>query len=152
MSDADVAVALSEHPFTKDLAQTLRARLAPHAKAFSCGVNDYMAREGEPASAFYLLASGRASISTLLGARGSVTLQTVGPGDVVGWSWLLPPYVWQFDVRALEPVSGTKIDASELRITCEQDAELGYHLLKQLVAVVGDRLSACRIRLLDIYK
>jgi CRP-like cAMP-binding protein len=152
MSDAQVELALSEHPFTKELAPTLRARLAPHAKMFSCAANGYIAREGQPAIGFYLVASGHASIGTLLGEKGSVTLQTVGPGDVVGWSWLLPPYVWQFDVRALEPVAGTLIDATQLRIACEQDPELGYHLLKQLVAVVGDRLAACRIRLLDIYR
>jgi hypothetical protein len=81
---------------------------------------------------------------THLGEQGALPIQTLGPGDVVGWSWLLPPYLWQFDARADGVVEGLVFDATWLRDQCEQDHELGYHLLKQLLAVVGSRLVACR--------
>ena len=71
---------------------------------------------------------------------------------MVGWSWLLPPYEWHFDARAVDSVQGLLFDAAWLREQCEQDYELGYHLLKELLAVVTSRLGACRIRQLDIYK
>ena len=79
-------------------------------------------------------------------------IQTVGAGEVVGWSWLLPPYRWQFDARATSAVQGLVFDAAWLREQCEQDHELGYHLLWQLLVVVSSRLAASRVQRLDIYQ
>jgi CRP-like cAMP-binding protein len=152
MSETAAPLTLAEHPFTKGLSASAQARLESHARPFQVAANKYLAREGQPAAWFYLIASGHVTISTSLGERGAATLQTLGPGEVVGWSWLMPPYRWQFDVRALDAVEGLALDAAGLRSECERDHELGYQLLKQLLAVVGDRLAACRIRILDIYK
>lgn len=79
-------------------------------------------------------------------------IQTVGPGEVVGWSWLLPPYRWQFDGRAVDAVEGVVFDGAWLRQQCEQDHELGYSLLRQMVAVISSRLAATRLQRLDIYR
>ena len=79
-------------------------------------------------------------------------IQTLGPDDVVGWSWLLPPHEWDFDVRAIDRVEALRFDAGWLREQCEQDYKLGYHLLKQLLSVVASRLGACRLIQMDIYK
>jgi hypothetical protein len=81
----------------------------------------------------------------LRGARPPVvSVPTVGPGEVVGWSWLVPPYRWQFDCRALERTQGLALDGEWLRERCELDHEFGYHLLKHLVVVIGNRLAARR--------
>lgn len=89
----------------------------------------------------------------ILGAsdRRVVTVQTVGPGEVLGWSWLVPPYRWQFDCRAADAVRGLTFDAEWLRERCEQDHELGYLLLKQLVIVIASRLAATRLQFRDLY-
>jgi CRP-like cAMP-binding protein len=68
----------------------------------------------------------------------------IGPGEVVGWSWLLPPHRWQFAARALDPVRALELDAVELRRLCESDAEIGFELAKRLMAVICNRLAATR--------
>jgi CRP-like cAMP-binding protein len=142
----------ASHAFLNGLSEPLRLRLASNVRPFSKNASEYLAREGEPAKVFYLIQSGRVGIGTYLGERGSVPIQTVGPGEVVGWSWLLPPFRWQFDARAMDTVQGLLLDADWLREQCEHDHELGYHLLKQLVATISSRLAAARVQKLDIYR
>jgi hypothetical protein len=69
-------------------------------------------------------------------------VQKVGPGGVVGWSWLIPPHRWQFSCRAEGPVQGLMFDAEWLRDRCERNHELGYHLLREMVSGLADRLAA----------
>jgi CRP-like cAMP-binding protein len=107
---------------------------------------------GEEANRFYLLRQGRVAMEHYTAEHGAITVETVGEGEALGWSWLVPPYRWQFDCRAVEAVQGLAFDAEWLREKCEQDHELGYQLTKQLLAVIGHRLAATRLRLSDIYK
>jgi hypothetical protein len=79
-----------------------------------------------------------------------VDVQTVGPGEVVGWSWVVPPHRWQFEARARDAVSGIVFDAAWLREQCESDHQLGYFLLQHLVTVLAGRLAATRLQLLDL--
>jgi len=152
MTEPGVLGAFASHPFLQGLSDQHRMRLAAGVRPFTAGAGKSLAQEGEPAHAFYLIQAGHVTIGTHLGGRGAVTIQTMEAGDVVGWSWLLPPYRWQFDARAADAVQGLAFDASWLRDQCEQDHELGYHLLKQLLAVVSTRLAASRVQRLDIYK
>jgi CRP-like cAMP-binding protein len=140
------------HVFLDALGEPFRTRLTAEAKPIRAAPGEWLTREGEPAHAFYLIQAGHVGIGTHLGKRGAAPIQTLGAGDVVGWSWLLPPYLWEFDARVSDAVQGLVFDAAWLRDRCEQDHELGYRLLKQLLAVVGGRLTACRIRQLDIYQ
>ncbi len=152
MTEAVILDDLAAHAFSEELSERHRMRLALGARPFCASPGEYLARTGESAHAFYLIQSGHVAIGTHLGERGALPIQTLGPGDVVGWSWLLPPYEWHFDARAVDTVQGLIFDAAWLREQCEQDYELGYHLLKQLLAVVTRRLGACRIIQMDIYK
>ncbi len=142
----------SGHTFLDALDERQRQLLTAAATPFRAQPGQFLAREGEAAHAFYLIHSGHVGIGTHLGHRGAAPLQTVGAGDTVGWSWLLPPYQWEFDARAIDVVEGLAFDAQWLRQQCESDYELGYNVLKQLLSVVSDRLTACRIHNLDIYK
>jgi CRP-like cAMP-binding protein len=83
--------------------------------------------------------------------RGNVTIETIGAGDVLGWSWVFPPYTWHFSARALEPVHAIAIEAAALRAQCEADHDFGYELMRRFAAVFLERLQATRLRLLDIY-
>jgi CRP-like cAMP-binding protein len=152
MTEPAILRALAGHEFSHGLSEQHRMRLGLGAKPFRAAAGEYLAREGEVAHAFYLIQSGHVSIGTHLGERGATPIQTLEAGGVVGWSWLLSPYLWQFDVRAIDAVQGLVFDAAWLRDQCEQDPELGYRLLKQLLAVFSSRLVACRIHHLDIYK
>jgi CRP-like cAMP-binding protein len=152
MTEPGILGAFASHPFHQALSEQHRMRLASGVRPFTASPGEYLAREGEPAHAFYLIQSGQVAIGTHLAERGAVPIQTVGAGEVVGWSWLLPPYRWQFDARAVLAVQGLVFDANWLREQCEQDHEQGYHLLKQLLAVVSSRLAATRVQRLDIYQ
>jgi hypothetical protein len=83
--------------------------------------------------------------------RGAVTIQTVDEGDVVGWSWLFPPFRWHFDARALDSVRAVAFDGACLRDKCDDDHSLGYELLRRFSPVMLARLQATRLQLLDVY-
>jgi CRP-like cAMP-binding protein len=122
-----------------------------------CGLNvrfnagELIFSEGREANRFYLIRAGKVALEVSIPGRGSLTIQTLGEGDVLGWSWLVPPYNWRFDGRATETTLAIVLDGKCLRDKCEEDHELGYELLKRVVAVVGEALDATRLRLLDIY-
>jgi CRP/FNR family cyclic AMP-dependent transcriptional regulator len=122
-----------------------------------CGVNARFAagqpllREGEPADTFYVLRDGRVALETDAGPRGPVIIETLGPGEVVGWSWLFPPYRWHFDAVALDPVRVVALDGACLRGKCDEDPRLGLELTRRFAGVMLTRLQATRLRLLDVY-
>ncbi len=134
----------ASHDFLRGLDQQHLMRLASGVRPFSMTPGGYLARQDGPAETFYLIQSGRVEILSRKEDSDRVVVETVGPGEVVGWSWLLPPHRWQFDCRAVDQVQGLAFDAEWLRELCEQDHELGYHLLKHLLAVVARRLAASR--------
>lgn len=144
--------ATSVHPFFARLRSDWQERLSEHAQPFTRNPGSYLAREGEPAQAFYLISSGHVAIETRHPLRGSLTVQTVGPGEVVGWSWILPPYRWQFDARAQTAVTGLEIDSGWLRGELAAQPELGFHFCKEMLSVLSSRLAATRIRCLDLYQ
>lgn len=152
MNRQELRQSLAEHPFLQGLDDRQFDALASMARSVSLAAGAMLGREGEPAEAFYLVQSGRVALEVHTPDRGGVRILTVGAGEPVGWSWLVPPHRWQFDARAVDAVRAIAIDGAMLRQHCEQDHDLGYLLLKRLVAVVASRLAATRLQLLDIYK
>jgi CRP/FNR family cyclic AMP-dependent transcriptional regulator len=152
MTEHGVADAIAGHRFLKGLSEQQRTLLATGARPFTAAPDELLAREGEPAKTFYLIQAGQVALALHTPERGMVPIQTVGSGEMLGWSWLVPPHRWQFDCRALDQVQGLALDGQWLREQCEQDHELGYRLLKPLVAVIANRLAATRVQLLDMYK
>ncbi|HTT86555.1 MAG TPA: cyclic nucleotide-binding domain-containing protein, partial [Acidimicrobiales bacterium] len=107
--------------------------------------------ENDPADTLYLLRRGSVAIEIHAPGRGPITIETVGPGAVVGWSWLVPPYRWHFDARAATAVGAVALDGACLRSKSEEDPVLGYALMKRVAAVLVERLQMTRLRLLDLY-
>jgi CRP-like cAMP-binding protein len=122
-----------------------------------CGSNVVFAagerlfREGEPADTFYLVRHGLVALDQDVPNRPDVTVETVGPGEIVGWSWLLEPYRWHFTGRAVELVRAVQFDGACLRKNCDEDPTLGYALLVRFAQVLVDRLQATRLQLMDVY-
>jgi len=139
--------------------QSVFAGIAPEMLALiaGCGVNTHFApgrhllREGDAADKFYVLRSGRVAVETYAPPRGGLVVETLGAGDLVGWSWLFPPYRSHFDVVALEEVSAVALDGACLRGKCDEDPAFGYELTRRIAQVVIERLQATRMRLLDVY-
>ena len=107
--------------------------------------------EGQEASGCWLIRAGQVALQTHVPGRGEVVVQTLGPGDVLGWSWLVPPHVWHFTATAAGPVSAIRLDTGWLRMLADQDPALGYPLSLGLLEILLARLQSTRSRLLDLY-
>lgn len=108
-------------------------------------------REGDEADTFYLVRRGRVAFELHTPDRGGLVIETADVGDVVGWSWLFPPYRWHFDALAVEDVRAIAFDGACLRGKCAEDPRLGYELMQRFAQVMIDRLQHTRFRLLDVY-
>lgn len=139
------------HPFLAGLDAGFVDLVCGCAKNTRFEAGRYLFHEGEPADWFYLLRHGRVALELRDPARGPVTLQTLGEGEVVGLSWLIPPYRWTYDARALELVRALAIDAACLRRKCEADHSLGYDVMKRFMPPLLQRLQAARLQMLDVY-
>ena len=143
MSRPAILDAFASHAFLQRLDDRCLMDLASGARPFTIDAGGFIARKGQPATAFYLVQSGTASVGLEEDAEFN-RLLTIGPGGVIGWSWVVPPHRWQFSCRADGQVSGLMFDAAWLRDRCEQNHELGYHLLKELMTSVTQQLTAIR--------
>lgn len=141
---------LSGHHFFKGLASEHIQLIAGCATNRQFRPGEFLFREGEEANYFYVIRHGKVTIETFVPGRGPITLQTVGPSDVIGWSWLFPPYRWNFDARALDTTRVTTFDGKCLRIKCDDDHDLGYALMERFAHIIMDRLQATRVQLLEL--
>ena len=107
-------------------------------------------REGEFAKGVYLIESGEVVLESGEESGQPLVVDTIGPGDPLGWSWMFPPYIWRFTARAVEPIDAIFFYGTTLREYCEKDHSLGYQLLKRTALVMLRRLQASRDRLLSV--
>ena len=140
-----------EHPFFAGLEEGFCTLICACAKNVLFEAGQYLFREGEAANQFYLLRAGRVALEVTAPGRGPVTFQTLGEGEIVGVSWLIPPYHWSFDAKALELTRAIAMDAACLRQKCEADHDLGYEMMKRFMPVLIQRLQATRMQILDVY-
>ena len=143
---------LRNHRFARDMDSANLATLE------SCSLGESTWKKGEwilttgdLATRCYLLTSGDVHIETTPPGRKSTLLQTIHGGDVLGWSWMIPPHRWAFDARAGSDVTAIALDAAKLREAAEADPRFGYALMKRLFVLVADRLQATRLQLMDLY-
>jgi CRP-like cAMP-binding protein len=132
------------HPFLKGLTPHQCRLLADCAMFTKFQPGELIFREGDPANRFYLIRSGKVALEAYARDRGVIPIQTIGAGDILGWSWLFAPYYWHFDARAVEPTDAIFFYGTPLRTECEADHELGYELLKRIAEVMMNRLQATR--------
>ena len=142
---------ISEHPFFHGLGEPYVKLIAGCAKNVRFDEGKVLFRQGGPAEHFYLVREGLVAVELMIPHRGSSTVLTAGSGDVVGWSWLFPPYVWHFDARALQTTRALAFDGKCLRSKCEQDHDLGYELLMRFTRMITQRLETTKLQLMDLY-
>jgi CRP-like cAMP-binding protein len=111
----------------------------------------YLMREGDAADRFYVVRLGRVALEIFVPQRGGVAIETIEGGDLVGWSWLTPPYKVHLDARAVGLVHVVAFDAACLRGKADEDPVLGYELMRRFIPVIVERLQATRVRMLDVY-
>lgn len=111
-------------------------------KVFQAG--EIIFREGEPANRFYLIENGGVTLEAHEPAGSTIPIQSLLAGDVLGWSWFVPPFVWHLQARALEPITMLVLDAARLLVAAEEDHAFGYLLMKRVAQVIMSRLKATR--------
>ena len=147
----DLRTFLASHPLLGNLPGDIDDEVSRCCLNIAAQAGQYLLLEGEPANAFYLIRRGQVSLETR-GPGRLLVLETLGPGSVLGWSWLFPPYRWRFDARAVGPVGAVAVDALCLRCKAEDDPKLGYELMRRFSSVMVCRLDAAQARLSDRYR
>jgi CRP/FNR family transcriptional regulator, cyclic AMP receptor protein len=142
---------LREHRFLQDLLEPDLVLIAGCGKNEVIKAGKFIAREGEQADYAYLIRNGKLSIETQSPGRKPMVLETPGIGEVVGWSWLFPPYKWMYDVRAVEETRMLVMNGRCLRTKAEADPALGYRLMQSFARVMIEQLHTARLQLIDLY-
>jgi CRP/FNR family cyclic AMP-dependent transcriptional regulator len=142
---------ICEHPFFAGVEPRFCSLVCGCARQVGFEPDNYLFHEGEPANEFYLLRQGRVALQITAAGHGTQQFQTLGPGEIVGVSWLIPPYRWSYDARAIEPVRAIAFDARRIRQQCEEDHDVGYELMKRVVPTLIGRLQGTRLQILDVY-
>ena len=142
---------LAEVPTFQGLSPPQLELIAGCATNVRAKAGEHLFKEGEGADVFYVIRHGAVALELHIPARDAVTLDTLHDGDLLGWSWLFPPYRWEFDGRAQADTALIRFDGACLRGKCDSDHELGYELMTRFAQVIIARLQATRLRLLDVY-
>ena len=143
---------LAKHPFFHGLEPQYLQLVVGCAANVLFQPGQIIYRMDEEAERFYLIRRGRVAIELHVPARGNITIETLDPGDILGWSWLIPPYRPRFNARAVEQTIAIGMDGRCLRGKCEADHNLGYELFSRVAPILVKRLEATRIQLLDLYR
>ncbi|UCD93540.1 MAG: cyclic nucleotide-binding domain-containing protein [Candidatus Zixiibacteriota bacterium] len=142
---------LKEHPFLEGMDEKHIKLLVGCASNVVFKAGEYIFREGEEADKFYFIRHGKVLVETFIPQKGPVIIRSRHEGEIFGWSWLVPPYKWHFDARAVELTRAIALDGKCLRGKCEEDHDLGYEIMKRFALIIAERLEATRLQLLDIY-
>jgi CRP/FNR family transcriptional regulator, cyclic AMP receptor protein len=139
------------HPFFAGLEAELGEVISGCARNHRFDPGQYLGHEGEPANEFFLIRHGKVALEITPPGQPAIVFATEGEGDIVGASWLVPPYLWRFDARAMELTRAIGIDAKCLRDKCEADHHLGYAMMKRFLPVLMQQLDETRLQILDVY-
>ena len=146
-----LAARISAHPFFAALTDAQLAALAEDAITETFTAGQRLFDEGGIADMFWLIEHGSIALDMRVPGRGDQIVETLGPGTVLGWSWLHPPYRWHFGAVARLATTAIAFDAASVRRRCDADPAFGYAMLRSFTPVITERLQATRLRLLDLY-
>jgi CRP-like cAMP-binding protein len=142
---------LAAQPFLTGLSDDQLDRLSRWSKRAVFHGGKRIFREGAPADRFWLIQRGRVNLDTHAPGRGDVIIETIGPGAVLGWSWLFPPYRWDFGSVAFTDVRAYEFDGPSVLALCVEDPLLGLSLVRTVAEILAHRLETTRGKLMDQY-
>ncbi len=142
---------IAQQPFFAGLQESYSDLLTHCAANVRFDAASYIFKEGDEANEFYLIRAGKVALEVFAPQRKPIIVATLGEGEILGWSWLLPPYQWRFHARAVDTVRAIVLDGKCLRMKCEQNHDLGYEMLKRFAAIMEQRLEGALLQMLDVY-
>lgn len=146
-----IAVLLQSHPVMQGLDDSQLDLIAGCAHNVVFEADKKIFSHGESASEFYLLRHGSVALEMSVPGRGLLTFLTLAQGEMLGASWLVPPYRWSYDARAITQTRAIAFDAQCLRDKSEADSDLGYALMKRFIPILLERLQAARLQSVDAF-
>ena len=142
---------IAEHPFFAGLDHGFILLMVSCASNVRFKAGEYIFREGDPADTFYLIREGKVAVEVFAPQHEPIIVSTLGVGEILGWSWLLPPFQWKLNARAVEGTRAIALDGKCLRAKCEENHDLGYEVVKRFARIIEQRLEATRMQLLDVF-
>jgi CRP/FNR family transcriptional regulator, cyclic AMP receptor protein len=142
---------LASSPYLTGLPAEIINLLAEHSTVTHVDAGKYIFHEGEVAKHLYIIKHGRVALEQFAPNLKAITIQTLSEGELLGWSWLIPPHYWRFDAHAIESTELIVCDGNHLRQKCDEDPKIGYEIIKRIAYLLGQRLYATRIQLMDVY-
>ncbi len=149
MSNQSIEDYLPTHTFFSGLDDSFMKFLSDSATQLRVKKGDVLFQQGERADKFYLLRNGHMSVQVPALMGPTLEIQTLGEDQILGWSWLISPYRWNFQARALDDSDLLEFDGSAILARCEEDPKFGYELLKRFAALMSERLDAARQKMMD---
>ena len=149
MSNQSIAEYLSAHEFFSELSEDVLKFLCECASAREIKKEQILFRQGERADKFYVIRNGRISVQIPALMGPTLEIQALGQDQVLGWSWLISPYQWNFQAKAEEDSELLEFDGTAVLARCEQEPKFGYELLKRFAALMSERLDAARQKMMD---
>ncbi|MBN8583791.1 MAG: cyclic nucleotide-binding domain-containing protein [Ignavibacteria bacterium] len=144
----DLSGILKQHPFIEDLSEEYVKQITGCASNVVFHENDIIFKEGEKAEKFYLIRTGMIALEFNGRDKGMIRIETIGPGQMLGWSWLVSPNIWHFTAHVIEEVRAIAMDGECLRKKCEKDTKMGYEMYKRFSLLLEQRLQSARQQLL----
>ncbi|XUL93298.1 cyclic nucleotide-binding domain-containing protein [Streptomyces galilaeus] len=133
------------------LPQAQRERLMELAQEVSFAEDSRIFEAGGTADRFWVIRSGAVSLDQRVTPEQRVTVGTLGAGDLLGWSWLFPPYQWDFGAEAFSAVRAYEFDAAAVLALCVEDPLLGLSLVRIVAEILAHRLELTRSKLMEHY-
>ena len=149
MSNQSITEYLSTHAFFSELSVEVVKFLCQCVSIREIKKGQILFQQGEPADKFYIVRTGQISIQIPAIMGPTLEIQTLGPNRVLGWSWLISPYQWNFQAKAEDDSELLEFDGTAILKRCEQDPQFGYELLKKFAELMAERLDAARLKMMD---
>lgn len=149
MTEKSIERIIAEHPFFDGLSKQSATFLASCAKRRPLKEDEVLFSYGGKADRFFVVLDGRVTVEVAAIQGPSLELQNLGAGDLLGWSWLIPPYKWNFQARAEEPAEVLEFDGAAVLHRCEDDPAFGYDLFKRFSGLMSERLAAAREKMMS---
>ncbi len=146
-----IADLVRDNPFFAGLSEEYLELISGCGANESFAAGSFLFREGGSADKFYVIRHGGVALEMYQPGREPIILQTRRDGDIMGWSWFIPPYRWEWDARALQLTRVVSFDAICLRGKLESDPAFGYEMMKRFIPVIHDRMKAARLQMIDMY-
>lgn len=152
MAEKSIERIIAENPFFAGLEKRSVEFLAGCAEKRRFKEDEALFSHGGKADRFYLVLDGRVTMEVAAIQGPSLELRNLAPGDILGWSWLIPPYKWHFQARAEEPVEVLEFDGEAVLRRCEENPAFGYELLKRFSGLMSERLAAAREKMMSEWR